>query len=449
MPTADPTTATPTVSPTTAAPTGPTEDPTNMPTDVPNDSSDDDDHTYVATFSENGITGTVTVDNGYIAIDLDLSGQANDTASDMISTGNFTECVTGGLKYHIHESWDWSEAQGDKIGGTDCGSTYTGGHWDPWHACGSASGFDYCDYSGGTPSDCLPTSSYSADFSSDPFSAEVGDWNGKYGLLTLDSDNTATRTDSSFYEVFGSEVSGKSIVFHCNGGSRAFCAPFVESTTDASNTIPDQDSTVTQVVADFDLLDGDSYVYMYSTGEVSIELDWSSITDDTGCDDLSYGIFEAGSTTLSSSAVGEDCDDVVGDFYDPTHQCMAFSGSEYCSGGLLCDVDDMDYSYSCDWDNDRYSCAPGDLSGKFETIDAAADTSFSLSESGPGTLIPAMDDLVDLIFAVYCANDGETTSGSAGISYLACAPIDEYSDDSGAFAQSLVMVVLSVVAMLF
>jgi hypothetical protein len=249
-----------------------------------------------------------------------------------------------------------------------------------------------------------------------------------------------SRTDSSFWEVIGSEVSGRSIVFHCNGGSRAFCAGFEETTTDASNTIPDQDiSTMSGVTADFDLLT-DSSVTLSATGEVSIALDWTDITDNTGCDTFFYGVFEAGSTVLSSSAVGADCDDVVGDFYDPTHQCPDFSGSAYCTAGKVCNA--TAYAYACDWDDNRYSCAPGDFSGKWGDITASANT-FTLSESGPGTLIPEMDTLADLIFAVYCGDD------STAISYLACAPFDEVMDDSGAFAQSLVMVVLSVAAMLF
>ena len=36
---------------------------------------------------------------------------------------------------------------------------------------------------------CLPTSAYSADFDNDAFSAEVGDWSGKYGLIEVDSDD--------------------------------------------------------------------------------------------------------------------------------------------------------------------------------------------------------------------------------------------------------------------
>ena len=151
---------------------------------------------------------------------------------------------------------------------------------------------------------------------------------------------------------------------------------------------------------------------------------------------------------MSSSAAGSDCEDYIDSLYDPTHQCMDFSGSAYCYGSsYLCN--DTDYSYDCDFDNDRYSCGPGDLSGKFGDITASAE-SFSLSESGPGTLIPHTEDLVDLIVAVYCGDNDD------GISYLACAPFDEYesgwwsTSGGSAVAQSvMVAVVASLFAMLF
>ena len=145
---------------------------------------------------------------------------------------------------------------------------------------------------------------------------------------------------------------------------------------------------------------------------------------------------------MSSSAAGSDCEDYIDSFYDPTHQCMDFSGSAYCYGSsYLCN--DTGYSYDCDFDNDRYSCGPGDLSGKFGNISNNPNHGkfeFSLSKSGPGTLIPHTEDLVDLIVAVYCGDNDD------GITYLACAPFAV----SGVVAQSvMVAVVASLFAMLF
>ena len=81
---------------------------------------------YVATFSGlNGIYGNVTIDNGYVIVDLNMSAEPE-------INGDFSECTSGGMKYHIHMSWE-HDNDTDRIGSTQCGSTYTGGHWDPWH----------------------------------------------------------------------------------------------------------------------------------------------------------------------------------------------------------------------------------------------------------------------------------------------------------------------------
>ena len=189
-------------------------------------------NTYVATWTE-GITGTVTVDNGHVIVDLNLTACCS-------SFGYFT-CTDGGMKYHIHKMWEHSGETG-LINSTNCGADYTGGHWDPWQGmffcvplcvpvalrisfahlsdctlclhscavshhishristlfftlyslgCGSASGNAYCNITVTSDyhAECLPPSAYSADFDNDVFSAEVGDWNGKYGLIEVDSDD--------------------------------------------------------------------------------------------------------------------------------------------------------------------------------------------------------------------------------------------------------------------
>merc|ERR1719216_611699 len=160
---------------------------------------------------------------------------------------------------------------------------------------------------------------------------------------------------------------------------------------------------------------GESVVYMYPSGDISMELHAHGVNENTGCDEWSYGIFEA-ATDLDLPAVGDLCATYVGDFYDPTHQCPPFSGSEYCYGtDYLCN--DTSYDYDCDFVNDRYSCAPGDLSGKFGKMDSY---DFILDEDGPQTLIPKTDDMVGMVFVIYCGDN------DSGISYLACAAIEEY-----------------------
>eukprot|EP01084_Bolivina_argentea_P290125 498300_1 len=82
----------------------------------------------VATFDgTNDITGTVTVDEGSVTIDLDLSEEPD-------LPNGFINCTEGGLKYHIHELWTHSDMTEGLI--SECGASYTGGHYDPWTACG-------------------------------------------------------------------------------------------------------------------------------------------------------------------------------------------------------------------------------------------------------------------------------------------------------------------------
>merc|ERR1712241_374119 len=217
----------------------PTYGPSAMPTPMPNADTTTAPTAatvagkqYVATFGagSNGVTGTVTVNDGQVIVDLDLSDEP-------ALPDGFATCTAGGLKWHVHNSWTHGDTD-DRLGGTDCGATYTGGHYDPWNACGPASGSAYCDksddLSGDMTASCVPASDYSPNFAEEPFSAEVGDWSGKYGVLELDADNEIKYDFSSYYEVMSAEMAGLSVVFHCNGGSRAFCAPFVASSADVS-----------------------------------------------------------------------------------------------------------------------------------------------------------------------------------------------------------------------
>ena len=109
---------------------------------------------------------------------------------------------------------------------------------DPWHACGPATGDAYCNITTATTS-CIPKNTYSPDFETDPFSVEVGDWSNKYGKVTL-TNNMLSVVGNSFYEVLPEELDGYSVVFHCNDGSRAFCAPFETTTVSTADTIPEQ-----------------------------------------------------------------------------------------------------------------------------------------------------------------------------------------------------------------
>lgn len=369
---------------------------------------------YVATFSgDNDITGTVTIDNGYVGVNIDLSEMPD-------LTGGFENCTEGGMSYHIHELWDFDD---DRTESMTCGADYTGGHWDPWNACGAASGNAYC----GDDADnnkCIPKGgdAYVVDYPAMPFSAEVGDWSSKYGKLELTDDDMLSGEYSSFWEVKPEEMAPYSVVFHCNNGDRAFCASFEEGEEDATMTVPEQEGDVAAAAIFSELLAAEvlpSLVTIYADGTITGYLAQDVYVDveTDGCATFEYGVFEATDVELTESALGTDCDAAVGAFYDPTNQCPPFSGSEYCTDGMLCN--DADYMYDCDFANDRYSCAPGDFSGKFGAFDPSE--TLDLDYAGTDSLIPLASDLVGKVMAIYCAEEDQSE-----LTVFACAPIKEY-----------------------
>ena len=286
-------------------------------------------------------------------------------------------------------------------------------------ACGPATGNRYCltannDYEYA----CIPANStfYKPDLDQDPFSVEVGDWSGKYGSIVLDSDNKyGPMTFSSFYEVEPDELEGLSVVFHCNNGARAFCAPFEESQDNTESTTPSQNDEKT-VVAYFKGLSEESMIKLEPDGTVTGTIDATLIFNEitSGCSMYEYTIFNPSSEIFNF----DECFGSTDGQYDPTNQCLPWSDSKYCVDGSLCN--DPNYSYDCDFSSDRYSCAPGDLSGKFGKINPKI--LLTISESGPTTLIPPTEELIGKIIGITCPY----TDTDTDIEFLACAEIVEY-----------------------
>merc|ERR1712130_373239 len=237
------------------------------------------------------------------------------------------------------------------------------------------------------------------------------------------------------------------IVFHCNAGARAFCAPFLMGSDDTTSTDMTQDATKT-VMADFTTALGtESNIMMMPNGDISVELDVSSIdlSSDNQCTSVKYSIFEAGSMSLTDSST--TCTNYVGDAYDPTNACLPYTASPYCFDGVLCgDANSTStYEYDCDFATDRYSCAPGDLSGKLGMISDPSATALSVEHEGDNSLIPYTDDLIGKVMAIYCPY-----ADSSSPVYLACAPIEEQTNDpSGVERLSFVMAcIVSLIALL-
>ena len=121
---------------------------------------------------------------------------------------------------------------------------------------------------------------------------------------------------------------------------------------------------------------------------------------------------------LASSKLGDSCKPYVGSAWDPTHQCIPWSGSPHCDDGKLCG--DESYEYECSYDEDRYSCAPGDLSGKIGS--SPPPVGAVINEEIPGlpdltSLIPETESLTDKVLAITCASNEDEPQ------FIACAPI--------------------------
>ena len=191
-----------------------------------------------ATFGSTEIEGSVTVDDGLISVDIDLTN-LNES---MLPVPN---CTVGGLKYHIHTKWNYNDTN-DRLGSTECNATYTGGHYDPWLGCSSSSSNHFCETQGGcvygssslgNVGDITTYNCTTDNFDKDPYACEVGDWSGKYGTLDVDVGTVGTIEGASPFEVDGADLGGYSVVFHCNDDTRFFCAPFVIDETGKADRV--------------------------------------------------------------------------------------------------------------------------------------------------------------------------------------------------------------------
>ena len=184
-----------------------------------------------AIFGNNGINGSVIAVNGQVVVYVDISG----LAADNYSAIGGPSCFANGFSYHIHEKWEHNNTN-DRLT-SECGADYTGGHWDPWLACGGATGNTLCAVKGGcvNGSSVLGPQGYdcsSDTFEDNPYACEVGDWSGKYGKATV-TDDIVYGSGYSPYEVTGADIVNLSVVFHCSSdASRVFCAPFQNFTSD-------------------------------------------------------------------------------------------------------------------------------------------------------------------------------------------------------------------------
>merc|ERR1719491_642020 len=155
-----------------------------------------------ATFSGDiGVDGSVSISaNGSFAVDISLEGNL-DTS---ICSGSVFP-----LQYHIHEKWSYGAEDAKNRYGAACGGEYTGGHYNPY-------GGPIC-----------------AEVASPTFyNCEVGDISGRFGevqpniLGRIEERNVLNDGDCLCGRLTPEMGYTRSVVFHCNDGTRLFCAPF-------------------------------------------------------------------------------------------------------------------------------------------------------------------------------------------------------------------------------
>ena len=98
--------------------------------------------------------GSVTIINGHVMVDLDISEAVSHEGSDDMNVPE--DCFDNGLYMHVHTQWN-QDTDSDYLGSVDCNpGDQTGDHFDPWFACSPKTDAEDCDYNGG----CIPPSRY-------------------------------------------------------------------------------------------------------------------------------------------------------------------------------------------------------------------------------------------------------------------------------------------------
>lgn len=179
---------------------------------------------------------------GQVALQI-LDGVATYSFNlDLNSFKNSTPCdLQDGLKFHIHSYWNTNI--NNSAANEMCGSSYTGGHYDPNFAC-STSSQSYstqCTELGRIP----PTYEYSCNttnYGQGKYSmCEVGDISGKYGVVYPKGSKNLQYSVTNFEDYLppytynylrqdSTSLMWTSFVFHCaQNSNRLVCAKFSTS----------------------------------------------------------------------------------------------------------------------------------------------------------------------------------------------------------------------------
>lgn len=178
--------------------------------------------------------------SGYVALQI-LDGVATYSFSlNLNSYKNSTPCnLYDGLKFHVHSYWNSNT--NNSAANAQCGSSYTGGHYDPNFACSSSSQAisTQCKSLNRTSSHDYTYNCSTTNYRSGKYSfCEIGDVSSKHGVVFPASSKNLQYSLSNFNDflppytynyLHGDETSlmWASFVFHCaQNSNRLVCAKF-------------------------------------------------------------------------------------------------------------------------------------------------------------------------------------------------------------------------------
>lgn len=328
------------------------------------------------------------------------------------TTGKDSTACPNGYNWHVHESWNNATAtQG--IGGTECGSGETGGHYIPNRPC---SNITY------PAADCAATKAFE--------NCEVGDFSARYMPIPVNSSGSWTN-QIDWYSI-PSTFENRSVVVHC-GSPRVSCGKIEMASGGSIST-----SAGTTYTATFaDVFTG-TVTLNSMTGQLTVDLDVINSTLYPAATTFGYHIHEKWTHASATSAEGANCGgSFTGGHWDPNHGCgpasqYASTNCSVCSGS----------TYACTPSAAAYACEAGDLSGRFGSLTVGAAGAVDYTSATGQFLFPSASDS-GLSIVIHAAGGARVACASLVAPSPSPSPAPSPSSEAGLVIPSLISLVLA------